>query len=1219
MDERAATYFGNKGYTIYKENLDIEEQELIRKELTVSPYVPKNSPQQPTSFPVYRESSKKMYLPRFYGYKNYGEPEEVRVSEGEKINLKFSGSLRAKQVPVVEKYMEHIKTNGCGLLALHTGFGKCLAKGTPIMLSNGKIKNVEKIKVGDKLMGDDSTPRTVLSLARGREMMYDVIPTKGDKYTVNESHILSLRCSYGNGNKNYIKGKIIDIEVIDFLKLPKTIKNHLLKGYRVPIHFTKQKVELDPYILGYWLGDGTSRSPEITTIDEPVIKYFKMYCQEQGLFLKQGTERNHISYRMSFGKKNRKGISGSGGKNPVLNMLKLYNLINNKHIPYIYKCNSKSIRLELLAGIIDSDGYYNKGCYDIVQKNEKLLDDIIYVARSLGFAAYKKKCHKSCMYKGEKKTGTYYITSIHGDGIEYIPVKLERKKASKRKQIKNVLNTGIKLVKKEVDEYFGFEIDGNRRFVLGDFTVTHNTCLGLNIISRINLKTLIIVHKEFLLRQWIERIEQFLPDARVGRIQAQVIDVEDKDIVICMLQSLSMKKYPQELFNEYGLTIVDECFPFKTKIHTSNGPMNIGSLYEKWRKNEVLPKILSFNRETNSFEYKNMTHVWRKERKDLIKIKMSKKVINCTPEHKILTVNGYIEANKLKIGDLIISKYDKTHIDNIISYGLNEDQLQIIYGSYLGDGNIEITKKNRYRLRIIHCEKQKEYCQWKAKMFGIKKMTYIEKNGYSQKPAYRFQTKIFDLHDNIPKNTKTVPDWIIDKIDAKGIAIWFMDDGSTMKKNNKRGYISIYCSIHSNNFNYETHEKFVKKFKEYDIECKISKTKKYYYLRFNKENSSKLINLIKPYIHESMIYKINNRCENYNWCDKFLDYGLLKVSEINYFENKGTYSCNKPYVYDIEVKDNHNFIIGTKTPKQYIDGPVVSNCHHISSEVFSKALFKVVSKYMLGLSATVKRKDGLTHVIKMFLGDIVCKIERKGEDKVTVKAINYVSNDEEFNEVAYDWRGRVKYTTMIKKICEFNDRSEFILKVLKDIIDRDTENKAQIMVLAHNKSVLKYLHDAIKDRNYSSVGYYVGGMKEKDLKISEGKKVIIATYAMAEEGLDIKTLTTLLMATPRVDVTQAVGRILRMKHDNTEVYDILDQHALFQRHWKKRRAFYKKQKFKILTTTNTDYFNDKWDCIFDAEKNVKKKSKFPSQTNSSKDTISIKTEPLLIGKCLIDL
>ena len=296
---------------------------------------------------------------------------------------------------------------------------------------------------------------------------------------------------------------------------------------------------------------------------------------------------------------------------------------------------------------------------------------------------------------------------------------------------------------------------------------------------------------------------------------------------------------------------------------------------------------------------------------------------------------------------------------------------------------------------------------------------------------------------------------------------------------------------------------------------------------------------------------------------------------------------------------------------------IVDEAHHISSEVFSRALFKVVTKYMLGLSATVKRKDGLTHVIKMFLGEIVCKIERKGEDKVTVKGINYICDDDEFNKVAYDWRGRVKYSSMIKKICEYEDRSEFILTVLKDIIDRDTENKSQIMVLAHNKSVLKYLHDSVKERNYSSVGYYVGGMKEKDLKISEGKKVIIATYAMAEEGLDIKTLTTLLMATPRVDVTQAVGRILRMKHDNTEVYDILDQHALFQRHWKKRRAFYKKQKFKILTTTSNEYLNDKWDCIFDAEKKISKNEKKRVKKSKSK-TIYVQTDDLIQGKCLID-
>ena len=191
-----------------------------------------------------------------------------------------------------------------------------------------------------------------------------------------------------------------------------------------------------------------------------------------------------------------------------------------------------------------------------------------------------------------------------------------------------------------------------------------------------------------------------------------------------------------------------------------------------------------------------------------------------------------------------------------------------------------------------------------------------------------------------------------------------------------------------------------------------------------------------------MHYKINDRNDIYNWSNKFLDYGYLKVTSINYFENKGANRCKKPYVYDIEVKDNHNFVIGTS--KKYVDGPVVSNCHHLSAEVFSRAFFKVVTKYGLGLSATMKRKDGLTKVLKWFLGPIVCKIERKGEDNVLVKAINYETNDEEFNRVEKDYRGQIKYTTMVKKLCEFNRRSEFILKVLCDLLK---ENSKQQMLV----------------------------------------------------------------------------------------------------------------------------------------------------------------------------
>ena len=145
-------------------------------------------------------------------------------------------------------------------------------------------------------------------------------------------------------------------------------------------------------------------------------------------------------------------------------------------------------------------------------------------------------------------------------------------------------------------------------------------------------------------------------------------------------------------------------------------------------------------------------------------------------------------------------------------------------------------------------QNKKIYCEWKANMFRIIQLRYIEKNGYSQKPAYTFSTKIFDLENEITKNTKCIPDWILDEIDERGIAIWYMDDGSIQNYKNKDGTTSNYISIHSNNFDYESQEKFVKKFLQYEIECAIHKNKKYYYLRFNKENSLKIIGINKNHM-----------------------------------------------------------------------------------------------------------------------------------------------------------------------------------------------------------------------------------------------------------------------------------------------------------------------------------------------------------------------------------
>jgi superfamily II DNA or RNA helicase len=825
------TYLGQKGYTIPKNEISIEKQKQLRNDLTIKPVshgAPPGGNSQ-VSFPAYRESSNKFYVPHYYGVTNFGAPKEYKISEGINIDLEFAGKLRENQEIVVDTYFNHVKKVGYGggLLELPCAYGKCLGIDTEILMYDGTIKKVQDIQVGDVLMGDDSTPRNVLTLARGREQMYKISNKKGDTYVCNESHILSLKSS-SNHSKLIKKGNIIDISVKDFLNLPKCFhgKGGVLLGYKVPINFEEKNVEFDPYLLGYWLGDGTSRNTNISTEESYVIKYMVDLFKNKHTDLYLKYTGSQYDYR----------INSIKNTNSFKDFLRKYNLLNNKHIPYHYLCNSKDVRLKLLAGIIDSDGYFNKNCIEIVQKNEKLLDNIIYLARSLGFACYKKRVIKTCTNSKEgPKQGVYFLSNIYGKGIEEIPTLCPRKKGYVRKQIKDALTYRLQIDKLEIDEYYGFEIDGNRRFVLADFTVTHNTVLSLNIISRLKKKTFIIVHKEFLMNQWIERIQQFLPKARIGKIQGQIIDIDDKDIVIGMLQSLSMKEYPASVFESFGLTIIDEV-------------------------------------------------------------------------------------------------------------------------------------------------------------------------------------------------------------------------------------------------------------------------------------------------------------------------------------------------------------------------------HHISSEVFSNSLFKLVTKYMLGLSATMNRKDGTTHVFKMFLGDVIFKGKRDEEREVIVRAIEYHVDDDEFNEVKLDYRGNVAYSTMISKLCEYNRRSEFILKVLSDMLQ---ENPAQqIMVLAHNKNILKYLHDAIQHRNIATVGYYIGGMKEQALKETEGRKVVIATYAMAAEALDIKTLTTLIMATPKTDIEQSVGRILREKHSNPIVVDIVDSHDTFKNQWRKRKTFYKKENYKIIYTTSPKYNPDTsgWTVVFNP------KSSGPKEcTKKTPKNISVKS------------
>lgn len=437
------------------------------------------------------------------------------------------------------------------LLFHQVGVGKCMKKDTPILMYDGSIKKVQDIIEGDLLKGDNSEPRKVLSLARGEDNMYDIIPIKGEKYTVNEEHILCLKASgfpilsdcrnnhlyniqwiennqfksksftYKKENeedklikqkkaeefhKTITNEQVMEISVKNYLKLSK-YKQKILKGYRTGVDFSEKELPFDPYILGYWLGDGSSRDSVITTQQSTVLHYLSSSLPKDNLFLSK--RQSMYSYGIT-------GLSGKHGSNAFLNTLKEYNLVKNKHIPNIYKCNSRENRLKLLAGIIDSDGSYDRGMFEISQsiEHEPLMDDIIYLVRSLGFACYRQIKNTSWTYLGEKKKNKAYRIIISGKGLEEIPTLVPRKKASPRKQIKNPLVTGIKVKYIGRDNYYGFTLDGNCRYILGDFTVTHNTCTSISIaegfkeyLANTNRKVYVLVKNRNIQLNFINELQ----------------------------------------------------------------------------------------------------------------------------------------------------------------------------------------------------------------------------------------------------------------------------------------------------------------------------------------------------------------------------------------------------------------------------------------------------------------------------------------------------------------------------------------------------------------------------------------------------------------------------------------------------------------------------------------------------------------------------------------
>ncbi len=403
---------------------------------------------------------------------------------------------------------------------------ECFDPETFILLWNGHIKRAKNIVVGDILIDDKGNSVRVKSTCSGYKDMYEVIPEKVNfmRHTVTDNHILTLKTRHhtrnpSKSNKKYsfrwfnqktlkythssfdtkeemekfktTVDDVIDITIEQYLSLPEKIMKELYIFKSEGINWEHKDVHMDPYILGLWLGDGLSSGYGFVTADKELLEKWIEWGKNNDATVTKGYNK-YLYYLSSTINNTQPGIAcNKTEKAPLKKLLDKYNLTKNKHIPLDYIVNDRKTRLAVLAGLIDTDGNVRGNGHEVRitqgEKNYVIIYDAEFLARSLGFS-----CHINdgiCTYtvNGEKRQRPYKELTITGAKLYEIPTVLPRKKLNKFKTLQyekktaSSLHSLFKLVKRKVQPFVGWQLDGNGRFLLADMTVSHNTPEGSGV------------------------------------------------------------------------------------------------------------------------------------------------------------------------------------------------------------------------------------------------------------------------------------------------------------------------------------------------------------------------------------------------------------------------------------------------------------------------------------------------------------------------------------------------------------------------------------------------------------------------------------------------------------------------------------------------------------------------------------------------------------------
>lgn len=336
-----------------------------------------------------------------------------------------------------------------------------------VLLATGQSICVSDVTEGNRLLGPDGTARTVLSIVRGRAPMWRVVPVKGEPFVVTGLHQLPLFQSKDTRLWGKRADPTVDEVRANFHKWSSAWK--LMRSGAVEFPDSKPDLPIDPYFMGVLLGDGSNLGTETLCIHKPDLETRELAYSEANRWGLRVREVNPGTSRVGY------ALVGPGNKRHALQQCLFsmgFRSCCEKFIPPEYLTASIEERKAVLAGLLDTDGHMERGGYDFISKSQRLSDGVAFLARSLGLAAYVVPSEKGCQTGA---VGTYWRVSISGDCSD-LPLRIPRKIAPPRRQVKSVLRTGLRAIE-PVGEgpYVGFQVSGDHLYLMADFTITHNS------------------------------------------------------------------------------------------------------------------------------------------------------------------------------------------------------------------------------------------------------------------------------------------------------------------------------------------------------------------------------------------------------------------------------------------------------------------------------------------------------------------------------------------------------------------------------------------------------------------------------------------------------------------------------------------------------------------------------------------------------------------------